>query len=544
MTHETKAGLVVSGSFLCLVSVVVFAKLKESRHPAEADQYAKADGTVQAPRLLPRWRARERLGAAAPAAASGATPGPGMESLPPAIIRAAATGDPVSAPPGGGDRVALPPTPPAPAGPTTPIAPREVGSSSRDAGRPGSGQTDATSCAATCCRPGNVPWPWGRRVITGSPWPARTAPTDMASVVPGSAAAAAAAPATGPASPSTPAAAPLPAVPDPGSASLPPAPRDPGTAASAPGTPASPPASPAAHGPGDAPPPFGGPPAPVSPPAIGNAAAAPAASDPLAAPTGPASPAAGTVVPPPPSSAALAATTPTPAPAPAAPSVSLQRPESGLAPNTAEPRGIGHRGEARTEASGRPDSSGSPVPPPSFVAQGPAATPPMPPLGTPASAASPAVPVPVPPSGAPVSVNPQVDSYDEFMYRCKPEDTFEKISTQYYLSDRYARALLLFNRNHPRAEDAVRQEPPVLQVGTPVFIPPLRILEKQYGNAIPGPSPLPAATSAPLPPPAQASAPLPAPVSPPSPPVGLSSPSAPAAAPLTGAQRRPPRRIP
>jgi nucleoid-associated protein YgaU len=97
-----------------------------------------------------------------------------------------------------------------------------------------------------------------------------------------------------------------------------------------------------------------------------------------------------------------------------------------------------------------------------------------------------------------------VDSYDEETYLCKPNDTFEKISTLYYHTDNYERALLLFNRNHPRAPDGVRQEPPLLQEGQPVFIPPLRILEKQYGNAIKTPpTPLPPA-GAPKPPPGSA----------------------------------------
>src|SRR5439155_433966 len=55
---------------------------------------------------------------------------------------------------------------------------------------------------------------------------------------------------------------------------------------------------------------------------------------------------------------------------------------------------------------------------------------------------------------------PQVDAYDELVYRCKPGDSFQGISTAYYQSDKMAQALLLFNRSHPRVGDGIRQEPP------------------------------------------------------------------------------------
>src|SRR5690242_3249418 len=46
MTRETKAGLVVSCSFLCLVGVVLYSKLKGPKAPL-ADAYA--EGSVEAP---------------------------------------------------------------------------------------------------------------------------------------------------------------------------------------------------------------------------------------------------------------------------------------------------------------------------------------------------------------------------------------------------------------------------------------------------------------------------------------------------------------
>jgi nucleoid-associated protein YgaU len=77
-----------------------------------------------------------------------------------------------------------------------------------------------------------------------------------------------------------------------------------------------------------------------------------------------------------------------------------------------------------------------------------------------------------------------VESFDEELYRAKPGDTFPSISQRFYLSERYAQALLLFNRNHPLAAGSLRQEPPALLPGQPVYLPPARILEKYYGAAI------------------------------------------------------------
>jgi nucleoid-associated protein YgaU len=92
---------------------------------------------------------------------------------------------------------------------------------------------------------------------------------------------------------------------------------------------------------------------------------------------------------------------------------------------------------------------------------------------------------------------PQVESYDEETYFCKSGDTFETISSNYYHTAKYAQSLLLFNRNHPRAADALRQEPPLLREGQAVYIPPLRILEKNFASAIPNHSPVPPPSASP-----------------------------------------------
>lgn len=116
-----------------------------------------------------------------------------------------------------------------------------------------------------------------------------------------------------------------------------------------------------------------------------------------------------------------------------------------------------------------------------------------PPLGTPSTAGSPPIPIPLP-TGTGTTTGTtaaQVDSYDELTHTVKQGDTFESISNQHYHADKFGQALLLFNRAHPRAADGVRFDPPKLQPGMFVFVPPLRILEKNYASSIPDHTPLP-----------------------------------------------------
>jgi hypothetical protein len=75
-----------------------------------------------------------------------------------------------------------------------------------------------------------------------------------------------------------------------------------------------------------------------------------------------------------------------------------------------------------------------------------------------------------------------VEAYDESTHLCKANETFRTISQEWYHSDQYERPLLLFNRNHPLAIDAFRQESPILQAGQRVYIPPKRILATYYGG--------------------------------------------------------------
>jgi hypothetical protein len=85
---------------------------------------------------------------------------------------------------------------------------------------------------------------------------------------------------------------------------------------------------------------------------------------------------------------------------------------------------------------------------------------------------------------------PQVKQYDINAYSIKPEDkSFADISKNVYGNDKYAQALVLFNRDHPQATEGVRQDPPQVRPGTPIFYPPKEILESKYGSVITGPAP-------------------------------------------------------
>jgi hypothetical protein len=77
-------------------------------------------------------------------------------------------------------------------------------------------------------------------------------------------------------------------------------------------------------------------------------------------------------------------------------------------------------------------------------------------------------------------------SYFEEAVAVKPESsTFEALSRAYYGSEKYAPALLEFNRKHPRFKiDGVQTNPPQLQLGQKVMIPEKIALETRYPNLI------------------------------------------------------------
>jgi nucleoid-associated protein YgaU len=111
-------------------------------------------------------------------------------------------------------------------------------------------------------------------------------------------------------------------------------------------------------------------------------------------------------------------------------------------------------------------------------------------VGAMPTASTPPIAVPSPSSApaprAPVPTTPRVESYDEELYRVKPGDTLEKISRDHFNTDKYAEALKRWNMNHPQASDKMRADPPQLETGQVLYIPPAYMLEKRHGKLIPG----------------------------------------------------------
>src|SRR5262249_21664515 len=118
-----------------------------------------------------------------------------------------------------------------------------------------------------------------------------------------------------------------------------------------------------------------------------------------------------------------------------------------------------------------------------------APTAPVPPIGVPASVSVPPIAAPSPTSA------PAVGSWDVQMYQCKPNDTLQSICKDKYLDVRYERALLAYNRNYMPGNTGIHNEPPVLQGGQQIMLPPMRILEQKYGAQIPNLTPVTAPTA-------------------------------------------------
>jgi hypothetical protein len=110
------------------------------------------------------------------------------------------------------------------------------------------------------------------------------------------------------------------------------------------------------------------------------------------------------------------------------------------------------------------------------------------PVGAVPTVSTPPIAVPQPGAASPRASSaapPPVESFDEEVYRCQPGDTFDKISAAHYHTEGYAQALLMFNRDHPLASGAIRRDPPQLDPGQLVYIPPTRVLEARYRTLIP-----------------------------------------------------------
>jgi hypothetical protein len=89
-----------------------------------------------------------------------------------------------------------------------------------------------------------------------------------------------------------------------------------------------------------------------------------------------------------------------------------------------------------------------------------------------------------------------VTVYDEQEYSCRPGDTWEAISKQFYMTDRYAKALQRHNQNHARASDRIKDNGQ-LAAGERIFVPQAYVLEQRYADAI-VPAAAPASTTTPV----------------------------------------------
>lgn len=369
MTRETKAGLVVAGSFLCLVVVVVIARLRQaSPDPVETaspPEQAAAPAVAEPPKTEPVQTLPSLQ----------QPPAPGGLQL------TQATGTPSEPPP--------PEPPPAP--------PLMAPDTSTPTERPATG---------------DAPPP-----AVGPPEPpaVRPAPTPDPVVPPGD---------VGP-----------------------------------------PPDNPPQREAMPSPEPPVVPPPSVRPPPSGDGTSRPA-------PEPPALPDPGPIPPVPPDERPARPTPAPPAPPPAAPVLPPDPPERSpgvptpAAPPTVEPR--------PAPLSGPPARPAAPEKPPSPVPARP-----EPPTDT----RPPAVPAPPPERALTAAA---VDSWDEEIHGWKANDTFGTVSQAYYGTTAYTRALIEFNRVHPQGAEGLRANPPVVRPGEKVFIPPIRILEKDHAALVSG----------------------------------------------------------
>lgn len=87
--------------------------------------------------------------------------------------------------------------------------------------------------------------------------------------------------------------------------------------------------------------------------------------------------------------------------------------------------------------------------------------------------------------------------YDEQEYSCRPGDSWEGISKNFYMTERYAKALQRHNQNHARASERIKDNGQ-LATGERIFVPQAYVLEQRYADAIPVPAAAPASTTTPV----------------------------------------------
>src|SRR5262249_37199112 len=126
-------------------------------------------------------------------------------------------------------------------------------------------------------------------------------------------------------------------------------------------------------------------------------------------------------------------------------------------------------------------------PAPEGAVPGPAPTPIPAKQETPAPApvVQPTIAVDLAPKAPAVAISgPTVTSRSEMIHTCDGKlPDFAAVSKQFYYSDKYAQALLEYNRDHPLGKDAAKQ-PSRLQAGMKVVVPSLEALEAEYPQLI------------------------------------------------------------
>jgi hypothetical protein len=179
-----------------------------------------------------------------------------------------------------------------------------------------------------------------------------------------------------------------------------------------------------------------------------------------------------------------------PVPAPAAAPTAPVTPPASLGPPEAHnirpvPSPAGTMPEAHGPAAPAADTMPEPshtAPAPTTETQVAQANTNLPPIGATPRIQSPPIPLPnTSVARALAPTQPQVVTFDEESYRSGPGDTFQSISEKFYHSKVYDQALILFNRDHPMSAGSGATPQP----GQTIFIPPLSILEERYPQALP-----------------------------------------------------------
>ena len=90
----------------------------------------------------------------------------------------------------------------------------------------------------------------------------------------------------------------------------------------------------------------------------------------------------------------------------------------------------------------------------------------------------------------------QQGNWDDDLYQARSGETFPSIARDHYQSERYGQALMYYNRDYPLATVATQRDPATIAAGQRIYLPPTRILQRDYGSIIPDPSAAPPASAA------------------------------------------------